>query len=364
MSGSVESGPPDADADAVEVRAAELALERLQAVVAGQAAAEPRADVAERQVDLVVEDEHAVEVELEGAARGADRAAGLVHVGLRPQHRDARAAGAGAALGQLAGELLLGLRQLPAAGELLRDLEADVVRRPGVAGPGLPSPTTSQSTGVGAEEAAQDSSESACCSASRRCRPRPASPSACAASSSSPSSGSPSSPTSAVSVSISSSTGSSVGGVIVAMTVSSGSSRSVTPSGAVSADSVDRRVHLHAGDVEADRVRDVARQRLDVELARLLVEHAALDDAGRLLGAGQLERDRRCGSSRSCSTRSRSTCTVSPRTGWRWRSLTSTGRARAAVDDELEDRAASARACCAGCARRPRSAAARRRRRR
>ena len=48
---------PDADADAVEVRAAELALERLEAVVAGQAAAEPRADVAERQVDLVVDDE-------------------------------------------------------------------------------------------------------------------------------------------------------------------------------------------------------------------------------------------------------------------------------------------------------------------
>ena len=71
MSGSVESGRPTPIAHAVEVRRAELALERLQAVVAGQPAAEPHADVAERQVDLVVDDEHAVEVELEGAARRA-----------------------------------------------------------------------------------------------------------------------------------------------------------------------------------------------------------------------------------------------------------------------------------------------------
>ena len=38
-------------------------------------------------------------------------------------------------------------------------------------------------------------------------------------------------------------------------------------------------------------------------------------------------------------TRSRSTCTASPRTGWRCRSLTSTGVPVAAVDRDLEDRA-------------------------
>ena len=93
MSGSVESGRPTPIRTRWKSGAAELALERLQAVVAGQPAAEPHADLAERQVDLVVQDEHAVEVELERAARGAGRAARLVHVRLRLQQRDARAAG-------------------------------------------------------------------------------------------------------------------------------------------------------------------------------------------------------------------------------------------------------------------------------
>ena len=74
------------------------------------------------------------------------------------------------------------------------------------------------------------------------------------------------------------------------------------------------------------RVRQVARQRLDVELARLLGEHAALADARRLVGARELERDR--GLDRLVeATRRRSACRTSPRTGWRWRSLTITGSA-------------------------------------
>ena len=63
-------GPADADPDALEVRAAELALERLQPVVARQPAAEPHADVAERQVDLVVDHEHAVELSLKAPRAG------------------------------------------------------------------------------------------------------------------------------------------------------------------------------------------------------------------------------------------------------------------------------------------------------
>src|SRR4051794_32166284 len=67
-------GASHADADAVELGAAELALERLQAVVAGEAAAEPDTDVAERQVDLVVDDKHALELELVGPAGRPDGA--------------------------------------------------------------------------------------------------------------------------------------------------------------------------------------------------------------------------------------------------------------------------------------------------
>jgi len=55
---------------------------------------------------------------------------------------------------------------------------------------------------------------------------------------------------------------------------------------------VHRGRDLHAGDVHGDVVGDLAGQRLDVELARDVLEHAALLDAGRLLDPGQLDRDR------------------------------------------------------------------------
>ena len=83
-------GAADADSHPCEVGRAEARLQRLQPVVAGQAAAEPRADVAERQVDLVVDHEHAIERQLQRAARRADGLAGVVHEGLRLQDRDPR----------------------------------------------------------------------------------------------------------------------------------------------------------------------------------------------------------------------------------------------------------------------------------
>ena len=83
--------PPDADPHAGEVGRAEALAQRLQAVVAGQPAADTAADVAELQVDLVVEDEYAVEVDVQRAPGRAGRAPGLVHVGLRAEHRHARA---------------------------------------------------------------------------------------------------------------------------------------------------------------------------------------------------------------------------------------------------------------------------------
>ena len=74
----------------------------------------------------------------------------------------------------------------------------------------------------------------------------------------------------------------------VAITVS-GSSSSVTPGGEVDRFERERVADLERGDVVLERVRDVARQRLDRELARDLLEHAALLDPGRVLGADQLE---------------------------------------------------------------------------
>ena len=53
--------PAHADPHAREIGAAELLLDRLQPVVPGQPAADAGADLAERQVDLVVHDEHALE---------------------------------------------------------------------------------------------------------------------------------------------------------------------------------------------------------------------------------------------------------------------------------------------------------------
>ena len=95
-------GAPHPHADAPEVGAAELAVERLQAVVARQASPQTRLDTAERQVDLVVHGDHVVEVHAELATGRAHRAARLVHEGLRQQHGHPRPARAGPAAGDQA----------------------------------------------------------------------------------------------------------------------------------------------------------------------------------------------------------------------------------------------------------------------
>jgi hypothetical protein len=71
----------------------------------------------------------------------------------------------------------------------------------------------------------------------------------------------------------------------VATTIS-GSSRSVLPSGAVSAE---RAADLHARDVEVDVFRHLERQRLDRDLAQRLREHAALAHAWRVVTAEKLD---------------------------------------------------------------------------
>src|SRR6202012_667522 len=120
-----------------EVRRAEAAFEGLEAVVAGQASTLADADLAEGDVDLVVEDDDLVEVGLEGAAGGAGRVADRVHVGHRQEDRDAGAAGAGPPFPELA--LVFGARlaEVPAARPLTRHVEADVVAVARVLGPGV-----------------------------------------------------------------------------------------------------------------------------------------------------------------------------------------------------------------------------------
>ena len=82
----------DADAQAEEVLRAEVLRERAQAVVAGEPSPGPRLHPARLEVDVVVDDEHLLGLDLEEAHRRADRAAGVVHVRLRLQQREAQVA--------------------------------------------------------------------------------------------------------------------------------------------------------------------------------------------------------------------------------------------------------------------------------
>jgi len=65
---------------------------RAQAVVAGEASPGPRLQPAGLEVDVVVDDEHLLGLDLEEAHRRADRAAGVVHVRLRLEQREAQVA--------------------------------------------------------------------------------------------------------------------------------------------------------------------------------------------------------------------------------------------------------------------------------
>ncbi len=76
------------------------------------------------------------------------------------------------------------------------------------------------------------------------------------------------------------------------MVISSGSSAiSLTPLGMDDGGEVDRVVDLHLGDVDGDLLGDRGRQGLDGDLAGDVLEHAALADAGRVVGALELDGD-------------------------------------------------------------------------
>ena len=64
-----------------------------------------------------------------------------------------------------------------------------------------------------------------------------------------------------------------------------------TPSGADDRAELEGVADLHPGDVGGDALGDLGRQRLDRDLVGDVLEHAALLDAGRLLGALELDRD-------------------------------------------------------------------------
>ena len=75
------------------------------------------------------------------------------------------------------------------------------------------------------------------------------------------------------------------------MTSSGSSATNSTPGRGCQRGELDRVVDLHLGDVDDDPLGDLGRQRLDGDLAGDVLEHAALLDAGGLLGALQLDRD-------------------------------------------------------------------------
>ena len=295
----------------------------------GEPAALPVPDLAERQVDLVVDRDHARSSGTPYWPRaGPTRAAGLVHVGLRQQHRDPRAARSGAPLGDQPAEALRGLRQLPARGEHVRDLEADVVPRARVLRPGIPEPDDQKVDGAAGRARPRNRRTEGLAilfaaaarprrRPRRRLRPRPAPPR--------PRRASPSSPTSSASSSISSSSSTSDGAVIVATTISSRSPRISTPAGALTLASVIVSAMPMPGDVGDDPVGDVGRQRLDRDLARDVLEHAALAHARRVLDALELERDGRLDLLVEADLQQVEVLHVRPRTGSRCWSLTITG---------------------------------------
>ena len=183
-----------------------------------------------------------------------------------------------------------GRRQVPAPRQLVGDLEADVVAgRRRSSGPGLPSPTIEDAVAALRRSLGVDGGGTSDRGYSPSDSPEsPSSPPSAASPSPSPSS-----PTSSVSSSTSGSGSSSTrGGERVAIVTSSGSSATnVTPLGALHRGELKGVVDLHRGDVDDDAVGDVGRQRFDRDLAGDVLEHAAVFDAGGVLGALELDRD-------------------------------------------------------------------------
>ena len=138
------AGMADAQAHPPELLA-DVGLEGADAVVAAGAAALLDADLAGREVDLVVDHDDLLRRQLEEAQRLADRPAGFVHIGLRlyGQHLFP----AQAALGAVRLEAVAPRRKGMAADDLVHRHEADVVPIVGVAGARIAEPGKQQHAG-------------------------------------------------------------------------------------------------------------------------------------------------------------------------------------------------------------------------
>ncbi len=122
----LEPGPgmADADAHAPKIRA-EARVDRAQAVVAGEPAADLDLHLERRKIELVMEDGERFLVELVEVQRLLNRVAAVVHEGLGLQQQDAMPADP--ALRQQAAKLLLPRSEFVALGDDVRGHEPDIV---------------------------------------------------------------------------------------------------------------------------------------------------------------------------------------------------------------------------------------------
>jgi hypothetical protein len=114
----------DADAHSAEI-GAEGGIDRAQAVMAGESAADAHLDLERSEVELVMEDGQGVEVELVEAQRLLNRIAAVVHEGLRLDQQDAIPADS--AFRDEAAEFLLPWAEAMGFGDDVDGHEADVV---------------------------------------------------------------------------------------------------------------------------------------------------------------------------------------------------------------------------------------------
>ena len=119
----------DPDAEAQEVLGAERLRDRPEAVVPGEPATHPRLEAARLEIALVVHHEDRVGLNLEERRGRCDRAAGLVHIRLGCEERDTVAVDPN--LGDAAVELAAPRPAVPAC-ELVDHHVPDVVAIPGV----------------------------------------------------------------------------------------------------------------------------------------------------------------------------------------------------------------------------------------
>ena len=124
--------PPDANLHAREASGtAEVLDDAFQAVLATRGAARPHAHLAERQVEVIADDEQAGQIDLVEAHQLAHRQAAIVHVRLRLGEDGLLAVED--PFGEERAAALAGPRPAETPGQQVHRVEADIVSSPGVA---------------------------------------------------------------------------------------------------------------------------------------------------------------------------------------------------------------------------------------